>query len=188
MRLTRIKFAGIVLVVMVVVTLTAWSASSPPVLTVRSQSQLDSTLFSYARSFSTQNFTDGSGIYTFKFGFDYPNTTVSQGERIELGIYCALVNQQITSPFTRGIALNLQSGSLLVNNREDSSIKIVSKTQPGLQAYYIQNPNTNIPLGSYNITARLLLETIDDNYVGNLQGTLQVVNLNGVLNITSSPT
>lgn len=182
MRLSRIRVAAVILLV---VGLAAWTAASPPILGVQSEARLNSSLFSFAKSFATQNFTDGSGAYTFRFGFDY-SANISQGEKVQLAIYCALTYQDISSPFTRGVALSLQSFSLSIDGRQNAGINTASRTQPGLQIYYIQNLNTNIPAGLHNMSARMIVSTVDVNYIGNLQGSTQVVTLKGFLNINAS--
>jgi hypothetical protein len=187
LRVTRLRIALLFLVVVLVI-LAGWTASSPPTLGVQSQSQLTDSLFSYAQSIVTQNFSDPSGNYVFKFGFDYPNASVPQGQHIQLAVYCALINQQISSFFERGISIALQSGSLLVDGKSDFSVKIISKLQSNIQIFYFQNPNTNIPVGKHNITARLVLSTIVVNYIGSYGGSTEIVTLNGLMNINASMT
>ena len=183
--MSRIRVAELSVVTLLLVGVAAWTAASPPILGVQSRAQLDSSLFSYAKSFATQNFTDGSGAYTFRFGFDY-SANISQGEKVQLAIYCALTYEHISSPFTRGVALSLQSSSLSIDGRQDAGINTGSRNEPGLQIYYIQNLNTNIPAGLHNMSARLIVSTVDVNYIGNFQGSTQVVTLNGFLNINAS--
>ncbi len=172
------------MVFLVVFGVAVWTVTSPPILGVQSEAQLGSSLFSFAKSSTVQNFTDGSGGYNFKFGLDY-SANVIQGEQVQLAVYCALTAEQISSSFTRGVALSLQSASLSLDGRQDSGVKTASKFQPGLQIFYIQNIDTNIAMGLHNVTARLILSTVDVNYIGNFQGSTQVVMLNVVLNITS---
>ncbi|MGI0078262.1 MAG: hypothetical protein ACRECH_01415 [Nitrososphaerales archaeon] len=184
MKVTKIRVSALVVAILVVIGLIVWTIASPPILGVQSEVQLENSLFSYSKSFATQNFTDSSGIYTFKFGLDY-SANVSQGEHVQLAVYCALTYEQITSFFTRGVGLVLQSASLSIDGRQDSGVKTSSRFQPGLQIFYIQNLNTNIATGLHNMTARLVVSNVDVNYVGNSLASTQVVLLGGALNITT---
>jgi len=184
LKLTRTKLAAIVVVVLIVAGLAAWTFESPPMLPVQSQRQLGGTIFSASRVFQSANVSDGSGSYKFKFGMDY-DTNITRGQATRLAVYCALTSQQLSSPFARGVTLSLQSATLIVDNSPDESINVATGRQPGLLLYYLENPDTNIALGLHNITARLVFYTVDDNYIGNSQGSLLIIQLNGTMTISS---
>ena len=152
-------------------------------MTAQNDAQLAGTLFNSAINVITVNVSDSSGTFSFKFGLDVANP-IQKGSASRLSIYAALTSQQITSSFSKGISLSLETASLTLDNSLDGSIKIVTATQGNLLAYYLENINTNLPDGSHTISARLIVTTIDVNYIGFTQGSIAAVTLEGTVNIT----
>jgi len=152
---------------------------APPILNAQSSAEIKGSILSVARSFENASFTDGSGSYTFRFGFDYPDTPIPAGSATVFKVYAALTSQQITSFFTRGVSLALQSGSLLVDGRFDSGVKIDPTIQANVSTIEFEFVNTSLPQGTHNVTARLILSTVDVDYIGFYTGATQVVQLNG---------
>ena len=183
-RFTRLRVVAIAIIVLLVLGLAIWTATSPQTLEVQSPSQLQTSLLSYSKSFQELNFSDGSGSYSFRLGFDY-SSNISIGSKTQLAVYCALVNETISSPLTKGIALGLQSSSLLVDGSRDAGVSLVSRLQAGLETFYFQNPNTNIALGMHNFTARLIISMIDVNFIGNFETGTELVSVSGIINMTS---
>ncbi|MDH2900147.1 MAG: hypothetical protein PXY39_04175 [archaeon] len=179
-----IKIAILVIVSLIVIGLVIWTVTSPSPLPVQSKGQLQSGLFGFSKDVASYNISDGSGSYSFEFGLDYSqNLTSGSPTRIE--VYCALVNQQVTSIFTRGVALALQSSSLFIDGTVDNSIDVSSKLISNLQTYSFVIPNLSSPLGNHTIQIRILVSTIDVNYIGSSTGTYQPVLLNGTFTLVS---
>ncbi len=185
MRLSKItKIVLIVVVMLIVISLVVWTVTSPPPLPVESQSELQSGLFGVSKSVTGFNISDGSGTYYFKFGLDFTQNLTSGGAT-KIAIYCALADQEITSFFTKGVALSLQSSTLLIDGIVDSSVTVSSKVQANLQTYYLEIPTVSFSLGNHSLQVRLLVSTIDVNYIGNSVGSYQLILLNGNFTVNS---
>jgi hypothetical protein len=185
-RLKRpsVRVIAVLIVTVVVLGLAVWTLSSPPILQVQSQTNMISSIFSSSIAFSSYNSSDGTGSYTFKFGFDTP-VNVTEGAHTRFAVYCALTKENITSPFTRGVGLSLEDATLSTDNRSVGSVTISSRVSSSLDTFYLENPDTNLALGFHNITARLLFYIIDVNYVGSFRSSLIIVLLKGNFTITS---
>jgi hypothetical protein len=167
---------------LVVILLLVWTLQAPLVL--NRVSDLSNTVFSSANVVSNSTVTDTSGSYQFAFGFDY-NSNVTAGSSAEVVVYAALVSEGTKSPFFRGAALQVQSSSLLIDGVVDTGARFVERSNSQIDSFYFQFINTNLGLGEHNMTARLLLTTIDVGYIGYYQGTSFLVTIPGSFNITS---
>jgi hypothetical protein len=176
--------AASVVIAVIVGSLAAWTLLSPAALSPQNNGELYSGIFSASKSVSSLNLSDGAGSYSFLFGLDYVSN-ISQGSAVEFKVYGALVDQKIDSGFTRAISLQVDSASMFVNSSEDTSSRTSESIRAGIMTESFQNPNTNIPLGVYNLTIRLLVSTVDLNYVGYSVGTMGVVTMAGNFSITS---
>ncbi len=183
MKLTKKSVSILIFLIVLVGGLSAWTIESPAVMSIQTQNQLNSSLFSYSNTFSEINISDSSGNYGFRFGLAYP-PEIQAGVTTRFDVYAALVAEQLTSSFTRGVSLQVQSASLTIDGKPDTGIKIDSKTQPDLQIFYLEFINTTLPDGKHNLSARLIVSTIDINYIGYVSGASQVVVLNGSFNVT----
>ena len=179
-----IKIAVLAIVSLIVIGIVIWTVTSPSPLPVQSKGQLQGTLFGFSKDVASYNISDGSGAYYFEFGLDYSqNLTSGSPTRVE--VYCALVNQQVTSLFTKGVALILQSSSLFIDGSVDNSIDVSSKVISNLQTYTFVIPDLSSPLGNHDIQIRILVSTLDVNYIGSSAGTYQPVLLNGTFTVVS---
>ncbi|MHB8567901.1 MAG: hypothetical protein ACYC7D_14015 [Nitrososphaerales archaeon] len=157
---------------------------APTILEVQSSGALQNSIISVSKSYASANMTDGSGSYGFRFGFDYPDTPIQAGSATVFKVYAALTSEKISSFFTRGVSLQVQSGSLLVDGRYDSGVKVVTSTQHSLETILFEFVNANLPAGSHNASARLVVSSVDVDYLGYFDGSTQVVLLNGTFSIT----
>lgn len=178
MRRSKKILAGVVVIIVIAVALSAWTLSSPSVLPVHSQADLENGLFASSYTSVSYNITDGSGEYFFKFGVDYDQTILNHSAT-EISVYCALAGERITSYITKGVALSLQSSSLVVDGRPFSGSTITSKLESGLQVYSFGIRNFAGPEGNHTFSVLLFVSTVDVNYIGNLPGSFQAVSLNG---------
>ncbi len=180
-----INTSVIVIVLAIIIGLLLWTIDSPSPLPVQSVSQLTSGLFGGSLSTVGYNITDSSGTYFFKFGLDYsakiPNTGSSR-----MAIYCGLVSEHISSGFTKGVALSLQSSTLLIDGQSYPNVQVSSQRISGLQAFYFEIQNLALPSGNHTLKIEAFLATADVNYIGNTLGTYLTVSLNGTIDVTPS--
>jgi hypothetical protein len=181
-RTKTIRISLFLVIVLIVIGLVVWTVTSPSTLAVQTKNQLENGLFSYSQDTVNYNMTDGSGTYAFKFGLDY-SKNLTNDSPVKLTVYCALVNQEISSPFTRGVALALQSSSVSIDQRFDNSIEVTAKIISGLQTYSFVIPNLSTTSGNHSLQVNILVSTVDVNYIGNAGGTYQSVLLNGTFDV-----
>ena len=181
---SRINLALIIIVATILVGLTIWTLSSPLVLLVQTKSQLQSGLFGFSQSVASYNISEGSGAYRFEFGLDYSHN-VTSGSPVKITVYCALVSQQITSFFTKGVALVLGSSSLSIDNKFVNTVRVSSKVVSNLQTYSIVIPALSASPGNHTFLVNLFVSTVDVNYIGYSGGSFQSVMLNGTFGVLS---
>jgi hypothetical protein len=185
MRLTKtIKIAFFVIVASIVVGLLIWTITSPAPLPVQSESQLQAGLFGFSQEVASYNISDGSGTYNFKFGLDY-SQNLTGGSPARITVYCALVKQEITSFFTKGAALTLQSSSLSIDRKFDNTVTVSSKIVSGLQTYSFVIPSLSTTSGNHTLQVNLFVSTLDVYYIGNSLGSYQSILLNGTFTVLS---
>jgi hypothetical protein len=185
LKISRIiKIALIIIVALILIGLVIWTVISPSPLPVVSQSQLQNGLFGYSKNVASYNISDGSGTYNFKFGLDY-SQNLTGGSSTKVAVYCALADKEISSFFTKGVALTLLSSSLSIDGTVDNNLIESSKVQSNLQTYYFGIPAVSTSLGNHNLQVRILVSTIDVNYIGNSAGSYQSVILNGTFTVVS---
>ena len=118
-NLKKFLFLGVILILFI--SIGSWTALSPQVLLVQSNSQIANSLFQFAKVKQLVNFTDGEGSYAFLFGMDY-NDSASQGVPTIVQVFASLLSQRITSGFQRGIGLQVTRSTVLIDGIEDSGI------------------------------------------------------------------
>jgi len=177
------KIIALVVAVLVVLVagLSVWTGESPRPLVSQSSEQLIAS----SPTSSKLNVSDPAGTFQFTFGFDYPNVSIQAGSATVFKVYIALTSEKL-SFFARGVSLNVQDANLLVDGSVDKDVKVVTTLNPTLDTVSFDFVNTSIPAGMHNATARLLISTIDEFYVGYLEGTTQVAELNGSFTIVST--
>jgi hypothetical protein len=186
MRFSRtIKIFLFVIVLLIVIGLAVWTFTSPSPLPIQSETQLRSGLFGYSQNVVSYNISDGTGTYDFKFGLDY-SRNLTNGSPAKITVYCALVNQQISSFFTRGVALTLQGSSLSIDGRFVNTETVSPSIDSGLQTYSFVIPTVSAISGNHHsLQVNMVVSTIDVNYIGNVGGTYQSVSLNGTFSVAS---
>ncbi len=172
------------MVLVIIIGLVVWTVTSPAPLPVVSHSELSGGLFSVSSTTASYNVSDASGNYRLEFGMDY-SKNLTAGATTRIAIYCALVSEEVSSAFTRGIAISLQSSSVVIDNATQNNVIVTSKLQSGLQTYYFQISSLPSKAGNHSLELKLLFSIIDVNYIGNSLGNYQPVNVNGTLFVIS---
>ncbi|GEM_PF-1868823 len=184
-RRRRLLIVTIVIVIVIASSLVIWTIEAPETLDPLPSGQLASSLISYSKTIKDYNFTDSSGTYEFRFGIDY-QPVVNEGAAAEVIVYAALLSESIHSGFSKGVALSVQSASLALDGKVDTGVKFVTRRQGLIDSFLFQYLNTTLSIGMHNMTARLLVSTVDVDYIGYFEGNLYVVVLNGSFNVTTS--
>ena len=185
MPLKRRKAKALVVIILILLAagLSAWTLESPePLSQLTSAELLKDSVFTFAPSQSTLNISDSGGNFRFLLGFDYPNSSILAGSATVFKVYIALTSEQL-SFFARGIYLSVQDATLLVDGRVDRGVTVVTSLHSTLDTVSFNFVNTSLPAGVHKASARLLISTIDDFYVGSLEGSTQVDVLNGTFTI-----
>lgn len=181
---TIVKWILVVAIIALIASsLSAWTLVSPSVMQVQSQSDFSTSIFQYVSFSQNITFKDNGGTYVFKFGVDY-NKNISQGQPTILDVYAALVSEHLSSAFTHGVDLQLHSANALVDGSEISGIKIRSTYNTNIASFYLTYIRVNSTLGRHTLTARLILNILDINFIGFSVGTTQLVNLNETVLVT----
>jgi hypothetical protein len=174
---------GVVIVLaLILIGLVIWTVTSPSPLPVQSKTEVQQGLFGFSQNVAAYNVSDGSGTYNFEFGLDYTKN-LTTGSPAKITVYCALVDEEITSFFTRGVALTLQSASLSIDNKSDNTLSVSSKVFSNLQTYSFVISALSASAGNHTLQVKLLLSTLDVNYIGNSAGSYQLVLLNGSFSV-----
>ncbi len=184
-RKRKIIALAVTALVVLVASLSVWTGESPAPLASQSSEQLKSSVIAFAPTRSTLNLSDPAGTLQFIFGFDYSNVSIQAGSATVFKVYITLTSEQL-SFFSRGVSLKVRDANLLVDGSVDKEAKVVTTLNPALDTVSFNFVNTSIPAGVHSATARLLVSTIDEFYVGYLDGTTQVVELNGTFTIVST--
>jgi hypothetical protein len=170
--------ALVVFVEAVLISLALWTAYSPSTLSVQNPSELSNSLFQFAKTTRAGNATDASGSYSFLFGADY-NTTFSAGVPTIVEVYATVTSEQITSSFTKGVALQIDEAQVLIDGAQDSGVKERITESNQMLIDYLSYVQSNGALGTHTLSVRLIVSIIDVNYIGYAQGTQFLVSLNG---------
>ena len=179
----RWKLIAIALVSIIVVGLAAWTFLSPKTMELQSTSEISNSLFQFAKSTERLSFADSEGNFTFLFGIDY-NQSMPLAEPAVISIFASLISESGTSPFLRGVSLSVERASVLVNGQEYPGLKTRQTISGGILIEYLTSFQVNTPGNLTQITARLIVSTIDVNYVGFLPGSEEVIQLNGTVSVS----
>ena len=177
------KLVLAVILVLVVVSLSIWTFVSPVPMKVNSESQLSESLFQFAKSTTVANFSDAEGTYSFLFGIDY-NSSVASGQETIVSVYASLTSEHLNSGFARGVALRIESATVLFDGIEDLGVKTRITYSPNILIEYLTFVKVGENSGEHLLTARLIVSTVDVNYIGFFLGTESVVSLGGNLTVT----
>jgi len=169
-------------IVIILISLEAWTASAPGILTPQSETSLNETLFQYAVTRSTLNITDGEGSYSFLFGLDY-NESVSPGIPSIVLVYVSMLTEQKTSGFLKGTSLAIDSANVLIDGIEVLGVRSQVSSNGMILTDRLSNVAINETGGSHQITARLIVSTVDVNYIGYFGGNEEAISLNGTINV-----
>lgn len=176
------KIISILIIVLLAASLASWTLLSPKYMTVQSNEETSSSIFQYANIRQIVNFSDGEGAYSFLFGLDY-NKNVSAGVPTIVAVYASLLSQRTSSSFLRGVALQVTAATILINGVQDEGVKTRFTSNSNILIYYLTDVQVNETGGLYGLSARLVVSTVDVNYIGYFSGTEQVVSLNGTLTV-----
>ena len=148
----------------------------------QSNSSLSGPLFQYASEERTINLSDSEGHYSFLFGMSF-NENVSRGQTIVVQVFCSLLSQHLTSTIMRGVSLRLVSASASIDGVQAQGIKIRMTFRQNILIIYLTSVKIGQNLGQHSLSARLIISTINVNYLGYFGGPEQVVNLNGTIRV-----
>lgn len=170
-------------ILVVILSLAAWTAESPAALSPQSQASVSDSLFHFAKTTELVNVTDGEGSYSFLFGMDY-NTTVTPGVPTLIEVFASLVSEQKTSAFLKGVTLDIASSDVLLNGSGDSQVTPMILKSSGIIVDRLTELAINETSGVLDLSARLIITVVDVNYIGSFSGNQQVVSLNGTISIS----
>jgi hypothetical protein len=176
------RFVSLVVIVVVIVSLADWTVFSPVTLTSSTSQELHESVFQFVKATSILNITDGEGAYSFLLGLDY-NDTVSTGLPSIVVVYISLLNEQKNNGFLRGVSLQVVSSRVLVDGVEYPGVKSEVSFNSAILTDRLSGVEINDTAGSHRITARLILSTVDVNYIGYLGGSEKAINLNGTITV-----
>lgn len=181
MRSWRISIA-LGVAVLVVLALVAWTVYSPVTLSPQSESQLSSSLFQYAKTTKLLNISDGEGSYSFLFGLDY-NESARSGVPTIVEVFASLVGEDKGTSFLTGVALQIVSSNILIDGSEEFGVVSMVTRSSGILIDRLSNVEINETGGTHLLSARLIVSTVDVNYIGYFTGTDEVVSLNGTISV-----
>jgi hypothetical protein len=176
------KILSVAVLLVILGSVLAWTVLSPLPLSPQSQGQLSSSLFSFAKTASILNISDGEGSYSFLFGMDY-NGTLTPGIPAIVEVFVSLLSENKSSGFLKGVSLDFVSSGVLVDGSEDTGVKSMVTNSGGIITDRLSGVDINDTGGTHELTARLIISTVDVNYIGFLSGTEQVTSLNGTITI-----
>jgi hypothetical protein len=180
-NLKKFIFLGVILILLI--SIASWTALSPQILSVQSSSRISSSLFQFAKVKQLVNFTNGEGSYTFLFGMDY-NDSASPGVPAIVQVFAALVNQGTSSGFLRGVGLQVSHYSVLIDGVEDDGISSRSTNNGAILIARLSQVEINQTGGSHALSVRMIVSTVDINYIGYLSGIEELVSLNGTISFS----
>ncbi len=177
------KVAGLGILILLVAVLLSWTVLSPKTLLPQTESQISESLFQVAKTTRLFNISDGEGSYSFLFGLDF-NESVSPRTPTIVESFFSLVAEQKSSAFLRGVALEIVSSSVLINGIRDSGISSMVTSNGAIVIDRLSGVDINETGGDQQLSARLIVSTVDVNYIGYFGGSEQAVTLNGTISIT----
>ena len=179
-NLKKFIFVGVILILLI--SIASWTAFSPQILSVQDSSQISSSLFQFGKVKQLVNFTDGEGSYTFLFGMDY-NDSASPGVPTIVQVFASLVNQGTSSGFLRGVGLQVSQYTVLIDGVEDEGISSRSTNNGAILESRLSQIEINQTGGTHVLSVRMIVSTVDVNYIGYLPGVEELVSLNGTISI-----
>jgi hypothetical protein len=174
---------ALVVIAIVLVSLEAWTASAPQILTPQSEASLNNSLFQYTETKNFWNVTDSEGAYSFLFGMDY-NLTVSPGVPSIVLIYVSMLTEQKSSGFLKGTGLAIEGAKILIDGVEDAGVQSRVSSNGMVLTDRLSDVDINETGGTHQLSARLIVSTVDVNYIGYLGGSEEPISLNGTITIS----
>ncbi|MGH2638151.1 MAG: hypothetical protein ACRDF4_02530 [Rhabdochlamydiaceae bacterium] len=161
--------------------LLGWTLLSPHYMSVQDSSEISSSVFQYANDIREVNFTDAGGSYSFLFALDY-NKNLTLGQPAVVAVYISLVSEKISSLFEKGVSLKIDGAAALIDGDVAEGSGDRSTFAPNILSVFLTSVKANSP-GAHSLSARLIVSTVDVNYVGYFSGSEQVVDLNGTIGV-----
>ena len=180
-NLKRLVVAGLISIILL--SLLLWTVLSPPILLPQSESSLSNSLFQFAKTTKVLNVTDAEGSYSFLMGMDF-NETVSPGSPTIVEVLISLANEQKSSAFLRGVSFTIESSAVLIDGRGDAGLKSMSTRNGGIVTDRLSGIDINQTSGIHSLVTRLIVSTVDVNYIGYVSGNEQIVLLNGTISVS----
>jgi len=176
------KIVAAAIVLAIVLSLVLWTELSPPILYPQTEANLTGSIFQYAKTNATLNLADSEGTYSFLFGMDY-NDSLSPGSPTIVQVFVSLSSEQRGSSFQKGVALDILSSTILIDGIEEIGVKSMVTTNGDILTDRLSGIDVNDSSGIHNLSARLIVSTVDVNYIGYFEGSEQVISLNGTLTL-----
>jgi hypothetical protein len=173
---------ALAVVAIVLVSLEAWTASAPQILTPQSEASLSNSLFQYTETKNIWNVSDSEGSYSFLFGMDY-NQTMSPGVPSIVLIYISMLTEEKSSGFLKGTGLAIEGAKILIDGVEDAGVQSRVLSNGAVLTDRLSGVDINETGGTHQLSARLIVSTVDVNYIGYLGGSEEPVSLNGTITI-----
>jgi hypothetical protein len=172
------KLTVVVVVDLLLISLALWTAYSPAILSTRTPSEISTSLFQFAKTTEVVNTSDSAGAYSFLFGEDY-NSTLTSGVPTILQVYASLTAAQISSGFTKGVGLQFDETRILIDGSQVAGAN--ERITPGTNSTidFLSFVPPNIVPGTHTLSVRLIVSSVDVNYIGYFSGNQFLVTLNG---------
>ena len=174
---------ALIVIAIVLVSLEAWTASAPQIMTPQSEASLTNSLFQYTQTKNVWNVSDGEGSYSFLLGMDY-NQTMSPGVPSIVLIYISILTEQKSSGFLKGTGLAVENAKILIDGVEDAGVQSRVSSNGVVLTDRLSDVDINETGGMHQLSARLIVSTVDVNYIGYLGGSEEPISLNGTITIS----
>ncbi len=166
----------------VLLSLALWTVFSPMYFSVQDKSDI-ANLFRFAKATENVSTTDGAGDYNFVFGMDY-NSTLNPSIPTITEVYASLSSATFHSALAKGVALHVDDASVSFDGVQVSGVKQRVNAAQNILFVYLSCVLVRSTSGVHHLSVRLLLSTVDVNYIGYFSGNQFLVTLNGTVQIT----
>ncbi|MDA4130086.1 MAG: hypothetical protein OK457_04905 [Thaumarchaeota archaeon] len=174
--------AFVFLVEVVLLSLALWTAFSPAYFSVQSKSEI-ANLFQFAKTTENVSITDSTGDYNFVFGMDY-NSTQNPSIPTITEVYASLSSATFLSALAKGVALHVDDASIFFDGVQVSGVMQRVNTAQNIIFVYLSYVLVKSTSGVHHLSVRLLLSTVDVNYIGYFSGNQFLAILNGTVEIS----
>ena len=119
-----------------------------------------------------------------RFFSDWTTTSqLSPGIPSIVLVYVSMLTEQRTSGFLKGTGLAIDSAEVLIDGVEVSGVRSAVSSTGSILTDRLSNVAINETGGTHQISARLLVSTVDVNYIGYFGGSEEAISLNGTISV-----